>query len=276
MRHSAPRYDRRDAGPLTFRWARLIRSQTRRKTQGAIGRGVGVPRARSLHSQHACCRRGASGISLRSMRGFCSPARRRLRVLRQPMEAPDPRCPPKVPADGAPCSPDGGLLLCEYGGNSWEECTTLAVCGGQQSLDASGTLGPFQFSVAPGQYCRANIAACPATYAQAKSLRLCPSSSLQCVYDEGVCACSCTDWSCRDRSDVPTDVDGTSQLSSLPACPLHRPLYGDACPVEGQRCDYTKPGCNLEPSLGPTLGCLRGFWEYPSNWGVDCPNTVCP
>src|SRR5258708_6026498 len=62
------------------------------------------------------------------------------------------------PKDGG-CTPAGGLLACEYGGNANGACTTFAECA---ALKAGAPLSWIITPAAPG--CGQNAAACPGTY----------------------------------------------------------------------------------------------------------------
>jgi hypothetical protein len=183
----------------------------------------------------------------------------------------DPRCPPTVPAEGATCSPVPAPLGCEYGGDAFGRCTTMASCS------ASSGSGPFAFHLSTSASCGANAADCPSSFGAVPEGGTCSTDGLSCRYDEGVCGCSCggsaRTWSCRTWSDVGSSVNVVPPPSPLPACPTHRPLVGDACPVEGQRCDYATY-CRPATSLGPSLMCANGYWEFMPNSGA-CVMPTC-
>jgi hypothetical protein len=175
----------------------------------------------------------------------------------------DTRCPANPPASGDPCSPNPAPLECEYGGDAWRRCTTLAQCAMQ--LD-----GSFHFQITvPGACTPPNPPACPPAFAAASALPAAPesgaadagtASGLSCNYAEGVCACqprptatgSTCDWLCRSGAPQP------SAPSSL-SCPLQRPLAGDACPA-GLECDYENL-CTPDLFIGPDMICVSGHWE---------------
>ena len=105
----------------------------------------------------------------------------------------DPRCPANPPAQGAPCDPEPVPLQCEYGGDAWARCTTLASCL-LFPLDGGGA---FQFNVSTTTNCPPNPPECPPDFASALS-RVdagAPASGADtsallgpaCIYTEGIC-----------------------------------------------------------------------------------------
>lgn len=128
--------------------------------------------------------------------------------------------------------------------------------------------GDFRFSALPTagpnfvyHYpCQSNPPGCPSTYASAMSQEApgqspsCSGSypSLVCDYPEAVCGCgdgsSRSAWTCQVRP----PAGGP--------CPTQRPLAGDACPKEGQQCDYSEP-CADGTRAGWPMICRDGYWE---------------
>jgi hypothetical protein len=195
-----------------------------------------------------------------------------------PRQPRDPRCPASAPSMGDACNPAPPPLECEYGGDAWGRCTTFAICGLKPD-------GSFAFVTSTDKSCTPNPAACPAAFgspseggdaavpvdANIPPGSSCTNNGLQCAYTEGACQCFpawsgdggvALSWTCRARSDVRSNPSGQG-------CPTQRPLAGDGCPLEGQHCAYGSP-CGLAPSLGPSLFCVNGYWEYED--GV----TSCP
>ena len=184
------------------------------------------------------------------------------------------RCPATPPSTGDPCSPDPAPLECEYGGDSFHNCTTYAAC--VMDLD-----GAFHFSVDPPGPCTPpNPPACPRTFLEARTLAVELSTSdggaadagaapygLKCQYAEGICGCTsphfsrCT-WSCRGGAEL--DDGGTDS-----DCPMPRPLAGDPC-SPGQECSYAR-GCGDQTSLGPSMICQNGYWENRGDVWFSCP-----
>jgi hypothetical protein len=183
----------------------------------------------------------------------------------------DPRCPASAPSRGDSCDPTPAPLECEYGGNAEGQCTTSAIC----------TLQPtdvFAFAVSTDTSCGANPATCPAAFGEpfvpdAASLDTdggtptdspCGQSGLSCTYAEGACACLPQfrdggielEWTCRARS-------------SVSPCPSARPLAGDGCSDPNEICAYTLL-CAEQPSLGPSMTCLNGYWEFDDEV-ANCP-----
>jgi hypothetical protein len=186
----------------------------------------------------------------------------------------DPRCPASVPAANAPCNPGTGQPLeCEYGGDAYGQCTTIALC----ALQGDGT---FAFQLEPSVNCVMNDASCPASYQDVPMSgtgsvvlgSVCrggvwtAATTITCGYPEAVCVCteppSSTKCACRLRSEV-SAVDGQGG-----ACSAKRPLAGDSCATEGMLCVYE--GFCGWTSLGVSMACLGGYWE-PSGFGVLCP-----
>ncbi|HVW26781.1 MAG TPA: hypothetical protein VHC69_15540 [Polyangiaceae bacterium] len=170
----------------------------------------------------------------------------------------DPRCPATPPSNGDACSPEPSPIECEYGGDSFGNCTTLAEC------ELSLTDRTFRFQLAPKSDCTPpNPKECPATFAAASAMAAQNpnGSGPTCYYAEGVCGCvvprggpilsgaqSCN-WTCRD---------GKNDALLAPGCPWPRPLAGDPC-TTGMECDYGGD-CGGEPSLGPNMICQQGHW----------------
>jgi hypothetical protein len=184
-----------------------------------------------------------------------------------PADAPPATCPASPPADGAPCTRDQSLggLACEYGGTAHTTCTTAAFCSfGNQP----GTTQPFWTVQPPAPMCETRAAACPARYGDTEGAAC--SVSLDCEYDEGVCGCEpCGGpvvgsgyWHCRPWTDVPA------------GCPVPRPHLGDACSVDGLRCDYT--ACCGGPSLGARMTCQAGYWSAYVDTACFCAFPACP
>jgi hypothetical protein len=184
----------------------------------------------------------------------------------------DPRCPPTVPAEGDACIPTPAPLECEYGGDAFGECTTVAYC------TSAGPYGPYTFDISPSSFCSPpNAAECPATIGAVPEGGTCDTAGLSCAYAEGVCGCVCAGtakaWSCRSRSDVLSGVDVEHPPSPLPTCPAKRPLGGDSCAVEGQSCAYDED-CVPALSLGYSMQCESGFWTATSSTG-ECTASQC-
>jgi hypothetical protein len=170
----------------------------------------------------------------------------------------DPRCPAVPPSDGAPCSSDGSPIECEYGGDMFGRCTTLAECV------LSLTEQTYQFRITPPGDCTPpNPKECPPTFAAAAAVAAQNPSGMSptCNYAEGACGCvirlggpmlpgaqPCK-WMCRN---------GMSDSWLDPGCPWPRPLAGDAC-TAGLHCDYAG-ACSGEPLLGPDMICQQGHW----------------
>jgi hypothetical protein len=153
-------------------------------------------------------------------------------------------CPSAAPANGASCSSPG--LGCEYVSSSGELCSTFASCG--------GTPSPTWDVVVPPPHCGVNGPDCPASYTALAGGLSCPlSTSPNCTYPEGVCACTpcvtdggaSTEWTCRA---FPPSAD---------ECPWPRPVLGSACTNEGALCWYAC--CEAVP-LGPDMVCRNGAW----------------
>jgi hypothetical protein len=181
----------------------------------------------------------------------------------------DPRCPDSPPSSGDPCTPDPAPLGCEYGGDAWRSCTTLALCEMDQ-LD-----GSFRFQVTSPSPCTPpNPPACPASFSAASALAStivdagtggavdAAGAGLQpdlyCSYAEGVCACvrlhgplyRCM-WTCFGG--VASEDGGTS------SCPWPRPLAGDSC-SPGLQCNYVVQ-CAPDYVGEPRMICPSGHWE---------------
>jgi hypothetical protein len=180
----------------------------------------------------------------------------------------DPRCPSVPPAGSAPCDPHPAPLECEYGGDAYGRCTTIAIC----ALAPDGT---FEFVLPPAATdtpC-ANSPGCPPDFASASAAQggadggLC-SGGVQspCEYPEGTCGCggssSASDWACTPRE----VTDG--------GCPVSRPLSGDGCPVEDLTCYYGTP-CGAGTYEGPPAVCSGGYWEqFVAEY--SCPAILSP
>ena len=182
-------------------------------------------------------------------------------------------CPTTVPPNGmAPCllEIDGGsagfLSSCEYGGNAYGACTTIAVCG-----TGVISLGSWTVTPAPNR-CGTNAAACPATYGLGEG-SACPLPGT-CDYPQGRCGClSCLSdagtaggyWHCRAWDDPSVGA----------SCPAERPLIGTACTVpEGTVCFYD--ACCGGPSLGPSVQCTGGAWGEYASGECSCTVAFCP
>lgn len=179
----------------------------------------------------------------------------------------DPRCPTAAPADKDSCSADAAPLECEYDGDAWRRCTTLASC-------ALGLDGVYRFAVDADTACTpANPSACPSTFADATAAAAMQRGDLAditCNYDEGACGCApgtgenfvrrCA-WTCRAETSV---INPRTQT----ACPWPRPLAGDPCSA-GDECDYDQP-CAATTSLGPALVCRSGHWLVAPRFWAGC------
>jgi len=172
----------------------------------------------------------------------------------------------------APCLPeiDGGsagfLSSCEYGGNAYGACTTIAVCG-------AGVISLGSWTVTPAPSgCGTNAAECPATYGFGEG-SACPLPGT-CDYPQGRCGClSCLSdagtaggyWHCRAWDDPSVGA----------SCPAERPLIGTACTVpEGTVCFYD--ACCGGPSLGPSVQCTGGAWGEYASGECSCTVAFCP
>jgi hypothetical protein len=197
-----------------------------------------------------------------------------------------PVCPITVPPNGStPCvyvNPDSGvdmLRFCEYGGNAYGDCTTVAeclcpACIGQVIVDAE-TSPPLNGSwqvTPPYVGCGQNASACPATYGEGGACS--PPVEGTCDYPEGTCGCEfCMSdannfgyWRCRPW-DEPIG----------PGCPAatERPLIGTACTLpEGTVCAYRS--CCAGPPLGPNLQCASGVWSTYFGMAVACECAMIP
>ena len=193
-------------------------------------------------------------------------------------QARDPRCPSKAPSPGDACNPMPAPLDCEYGGDTWGRCTTFALCALQPD-------GSFGFQTSTDTSCGPNPAPCPAAYGTSTegpgapsgdgdvpAGSTCSDNGIACSYAEGVCSCEpafaadasvVLSWNCRARTDV------TASPSAL-TCPAKRPLAGDGCSSEGEKCGYDSP-CGPQPSLGPGMICTNGYWAY-EDYDYSCPN----
>ena len=103
--------------------------------------------------------------------GWCgtgNPARvdqRGRRLGRRHVGARPARCPDSPPSSGDPCTPDPAPLGCEYGGDAWRSCTTLALCE-MDKLD-----GTFRFQVtSQSPVHTSGPPACPASFSAASAL----------------------------------------------------------------------------------------------------------
>jgi hypothetical protein len=188
----------------------------------------------------------------------------------------DPRCPANPPAEGDTCNPDPVPLQCEYGGDAWARCTTVASC----TLAALDAGGDFHFHVSQAMDCPPNPAACPADFAAALALvdaGVPPSSTdapglegPPCNYDQAVCgypsasyAGSCG-WMCRLRAGVGA------------ACPPVRPLAGTPCSSEGVTCTYDN-NCAPYLSLGTSnMVCQFGHWAIDDSISFCTFSAGCP
>ena len=170
-------------------------------------------------------------------------------------------CPPSLPDAGSSCSPvsDAGYytLRCEYGGNAFAWCTTVATCTPSgfwavELWDAGCSKDP----------------ECPPTFGAPDAAALPVWRQLVCTYPEGTCSatqlCMNEDgsysyaWVCRAWTDVP------------PGCPVPRPLFGTtSCPDAALfGCDYS--GCCGTPAIGYSEECVQGVWMFePEN--CSCP-----
>jgi hypothetical protein len=194
-------------------------------------------------------------------------------------QARDPRCPVAAPSPGDACDPNPAPLGCEYGGDAWGRCTTFAICALQPD-------GSFVFATSEDHSCTANPGTCPGVFGKATEGQdaevpadadiplgsTCTNNGISCSYSEGVCTCVpaftadsgvVLSWNCRARTDV-SSADPTAAV-----CSAQRPLAGDGCHVEGQMCEYDSP-CGPAPSLGPSMICLNGYWEYEDGI-TNCP-----
>lgn len=188
----------------------------------------------------------------------------------------DPRCPANPPAQGAPCDPEPVPLQCEYGGDAWARCTTLASCL-LFPLDGGGA---FQFNVSTTTNCPPNPPECPPDFASALS-RVdagAPASGADtsallgpaCIYTEGICgfpasaspsgACG---WMCRQVADLGA------------GCPAPRPLAGTPCSDEGLKCPYDET-CGPNFSLGDNMICQFGHWARVESGGFCTFTFSCP
>jgi hypothetical protein len=172
-------------------------------------------------------------------------------------------CPTGQPSEGMAC--EGVAPTCEYGGDAFARCTTLATC-----LLVDGKLGWHLTSTAcPSR----NDPLCPATFSAHQTGTPCPAAGkLGCEYDEGRCGCECaTDgssrWECRRRDEV--QPMAIASIDAGASCSAKRPLAGSPCDETNVLCPYTAP-CSIQLSLGPNLACMFGHWR-----AVD-PMTVCP
>lgn len=154
----------------------------------------------------------------------------------------DPRCPSVPPTAGQLCDPHPAPLECEYGGNAYGRCTTLAAC----VLQGDGT---FRFWIPPPSDCETDAAACPASFSTtvAADAGFCGGGPLICDYPEGACGCGYAGAWCVERP------DGGGP------CPPQRPLAGDPCPTDGAACGYSRPCSAVD--LGPAMICENGHWE---------------
>jgi hypothetical protein len=179
----------------------------------------------------------------------------------------DPRCPATPPAEGDPCDPEPVPLQCEYGGDAWARCTTIASCL-LFPLDGGGA---FQFHVGTATDCPPNPPECPPDLASALSLVDAGRSSTDasaldgpaCVYTAGICGFPASSlgggcgWMCRQQADVGA------------GCPAPRPLAGTPCSDEGLECPYDEQ-CGPNFSLGSNMVCQFGHWARVDAIGF-CP-----
>jgi hypothetical protein len=165
-------------------------------------------------------------------------------------------CPTSVPTADATCATP---VTCEYGGNAFAMCTTLAICN---AYYLTWQLYP------PDPGCGINSASCPVTFDSLKSGVLCPLADAGdiCIYGEGACGCplGCVleagggawEWQCRS-------------WSNPPGCPTPRPLMHTACDTDGQVC--ISDGCCGAVMVGYDEICKDGVWQLTGNGGCACP-----
>jgi hypothetical protein len=166
--------------------------------------------------------------------------------------SPGSGCPSSAPKNGDPCPQiEGVQIVCEYGGDMFGGCTTLAVCAPSRG-------GSWSWAVQAPQDCAAPPSSCPASYAAVSLGQTCPIGDAVCDYPEGRCGCS----PCGTPPNPTGAIWNCSPWAPAP-CRPPRPLAGSPCATEGERCNLGD--CCSTPSLGPDLICQAGYW----NIGVD-------
>jgi hypothetical protein len=179
-------------------------------------------------------------------------------------QARDPRCPTTAPDAGKACDPSAGPLGCEYGGDSLGRCTQSTACALQ-------TDGSYRFQSYPSMGCDPNPPNCPASFSAATATsgiiadagHCEPSNEFLCNYPEGLCDCGSVSSTLACSCIAPgyASAYGSQQApDGGAACPARRPLAGDGCTTEGLWCLYGD-SCTGAFSLGPSMACMRGYWE---------------
>ncbi len=142
-----------------------------------------------------------------------------------------PACPAMIPSGG--CAPNG--LACEYGGDIFLSCDTLATC----------SAGTWQIQAPSGGTCRGATGGddsnCPATSGAVSVGQSC-ATPMTCGYGATICYCYI------DHSGAPQD------WGCFPGagCPFPRPRVGSVCATNGQQCEYS--------SCGDSIKCTAGLW----------------
>lgn len=190
-------------------------------------------------------------------------------------QARDPRCPMALPDAGTACDPSAGPLECEYGGDSLGRCTQSTACALQ-------TDGSYRFQSYPSSGCDPNPTDCPASYdaAAATSQIIADAGYCElgdeffCNYPEGLCNCGSAASTLACRCIAPGYASGYGVQQAADggnACPAQRPLSGAGCNSEGLWCLYAD-ACSRGFSIGPSMACIRGYWER-LDLSHSCPAT---
>jgi hypothetical protein len=156
-------------------------------------------------------------------------------------------CPATPPANGSSCTSPS--VTCEYGGDPDSQCNTIAMC-----IEVTGRWSrtdPPSGGACPTSPPGTN--GCPSSYSAVSIGQGCTSSA-ECAYPQGRCACT-------PQQGGPVEIEdaGSTWGCTAPSagCPLTRPQAGSSCNTDGEYCDYGT--CTLPGGTGMT--CTQRVWN---------------